>query len=314
MLRLFFLSLVIFWLFAATSPSQEPARIPPTPPPATIPAAPDYPDSTSGLEHLAKDIIKAQRENDGARAEALLRSLILPTPRLWYETTFGPTIARSEGMLYASATPNLPATLAGDFLNAQTQHFSHLEAHRYDKTCDDDAGELAFGILHARLEPIPLYELRFMVAGNQFLRMYAFVYVDGAFRFILPPKLEGNVFAYTYDSTSKSSAAPGSSSDPDPNAPRLRIGGPVQAAKIVYRVEPTYPEKARRERLQGTVTLHALITKDGSIRKLYVLKGYCSLAEASVLAVKQWRYKPTLLNGEPVEVDTAIQVIYQLQR
>lgn len=322
MLRLFFLSLVIFWLFAATSPSQEPARIPPTPPPATIPAAPDYPDSTSGLEHLAKDIIKAQRENDGPRAEALLRSLILPTPRLWYETTFGPTIARSEGMLYASATPSLPATLAGDFLNAQTQHFSHLEAHRYDKTCDDDAGEFAFGILHARLEPVPLYEIRFMVAGNQFLRMYAFVYVDGGFRFILPPKLEGNVFAYSYNSTPKSSAAvavgsdthPSPSSDSGTDLQRVRIGGPVQAAKIVYRVEPTYPEKARRERLQGTVTLHALITKDGSIRKLYVLKGYCSLAEASVLAVKQWRYKPTLLNGEPVEVDTAIQVIYQLQR
>ena len=316
MLRLFFLSLVIFWLFAATSPSQEPARIPPTPPPATIPSAPDYPDSTSGLEHIAKDIIKAQRENDGARAEALLRSLILPTPRLWYETTFGPTIARSEGMLYASATPSLPATLAGDFLNAQTQHFSHLEAHRYDKTCDDDAGELAFGILHARLEPIPIYELRFMVAGNQFLRMYAFAYVDGAFRYILPPKLEGNVFAYSYDSTSKSSTDSSytPASDSSSNRQRTKLSGQVQAAKITKSVRPEYPEKARRERLQGTVTLHALIAQDGALKKVYVLKGYCSLAEASLVAVKQWHYSPTLLFGQPVEVDTTIQVIFSLGR
>ena len=307
-----FLVLVIACLSALSSPSQEPARIPPTPPPATIAPAPDYPDSTSGLEDLAKDIIKAQKENDGARAEALLRSLILPTPRVWYETTFGPVIAKSEGMLYASATPSLPATLAGDFLNAQNQHFSHLEAHRYDKTCDDDAGEFAFGILHARLEPIPLYELRFITPDNRFLRMNAFAYVDGGFRFILPPKLEGNVFASGSNPTSKS--GPGSSSDSGPDTQRTTLPGQVQAAKILKRVQPEYPEKARRERLQGTVILHALIAQNGALKKLYVLKGYCSLAEASLVAVKQWRYSPTLLFGQPVEVDTTIQVIFYLRQ
>ncbi len=306
-----FVALVMACLFAPFSPSQEPARIPPIPPPATIAPVPDYPDSTSGLEHLAKDIIEAQKENDGARAEALLRSLILPTPRVWYETTFGPVIAKSEGMLYAWATPSLPATLASDFLNAQSQHFSHLEVHRYDKTCDDDAGELAFGILHARLEQVPIYEIRFLLSGNRFLRMYAFAFVDGGFRFILPPKLEGNVFASSSGITSPSS--PNSDSESGPDTQRAKLTEQVQAAKIVYQVPPTYPAKARHERLQGTVTLHALITKDGSIRKLYVLKGYCSLAEASVLAVKQWRYKSTLLNGEPVEVDTTIRVIFELR-
>ena len=294
MLRPLFLYLVLLiaCLFAPSSPSQEPARIPPTPPPATIAPAPDYPDSTSGLEHLAKDIIKAQKENDGARADALLRSLILPTPRVWYETTFGPVIAKSEGMLYASATPSLPATLAGDFLNAQNLHFSRLEAFRFDKSCDDYAGELIFGILHARLEPVPFYQIRFFTS-SQLLFMYAFAYVDGGFRFILPPKLEGDVFPA--------------------NKLRVKIQE-LQADRIVMKVHPEYPIKARLEKLQGTVLMHALIGEDGSLKKVYVLKGYCSLAEAALSAVKQWRYSQTIVDGQPAEVDTTLRIDFSLRR
>jgi outer membrane biosynthesis protein TonB len=56
-----------------------------------------------------------------------------------------------------------------------------------------------------------------------------------------------------------------------------------------------------------------LIGKDGSLRKLYVIKGYCSLSNSALKAVSEWRYAPTLINGSPVEVDTEIQVIYSLQ-
>jgi TonB family protein len=275
--------------------SQEEAKAPTPPAQSRVAGIPklDYPDSSSGLERLAKDIIKAQKENDGARADALLRSLLLPNPRAWYEMTFGPVIAKFEGALYESAAASIPATLAGDFLNTEKLNFSHLRAYRFDKSCDDDAGEYSFGILHARLQPVPLYEIRFLT-GNQFLRMYAFAYVDGAFRFILPPKLEADVFPAILKTL------------------RTKLSGKVQAAKVINRVQPNYPDKARHERLQGTVTLHALIAEDGSIKNLYVLKGYCSLAEASLAAVKQWRYTPTLLDGQPVEVDTTIQVIFSM--
>jgi protein TonB len=59
--------------------------------------------------------------------------------------------------------------------------------------------------------------------------------------------------------------------------------------------------------------MHVRIAKGGSIQQLYVLQGYCTLAQAAVDAVKQWRYSPTKLNGEPVEVQTVIDVIFQLQ-
>lgn len=100
---------------------------------------------------------------------------------------------------------------------------------------------------------------------------------------------------------------------PKPTGP-VRVGGNVQAAKIVNRVQPVYPPLARQTRISGTVRLHAIITKDGTIRELEVLSGHPLLQQAALDAVRQWRYQPTLLNGEAVEVDTTIDVIFSLNQ
>src|SRR5499427_10547023 len=100
---------------------------------------------------------------------------------------------------------------------------------------------------------------------------------------------------------------------PKPTGP-IRVGGNVQAARIVNRVQPVYPPLARQTRISGTVRLHAIISKDGSIQQLEVLSGHPLLQQAALDAVRQWRYQPTLLNGEPVEVDTTIDVIFSLNQ
>jgi len=100
---------------------------------------------------------------------------------------------------------------------------------------------------------------------------------------------------------------------PKPTGP-VRIGGQVQAAKIVNRVQPVYPPLARQTRISGTVRLHAIISKDGAIQQLEVISGHPLLQQAALDAVRQWRYQPTLLNGEPVEVDTTIDVIFSLNQ
>jgi len=94
----------------------------------------------------------------------------------------------------------------------------------------------------------------------------------------------------------------------------VRVGGNVQAARIINRVQPSYPPLARQTRISGTVRLHAIISKDGTIRELEVLNGHPLLQQAALDAVRQWRYQPTLLNGEPVEVDTTIDVIFSLNQ
>lgn len=99
---------------------------------------------------------------------------------------------------------------------------------------------------------------------------------------------------------------------PKPAVTRTRVGGAVQAAKLVNRVQPLYPPLARQTRISGTVRLHAIIAKNGTVEQLSVESGHPLLVQSALDAVRQWRYQPTLLNGEPVEVDTEIDVIFSL--
>lgn len=98
-----------------------------------------------------------------------------------------------------------------------------------------------------------------------------------------------------------------------PNVPqRVRISQGVTKGLLIHRVEPTYPPLARAARVQGEVILSAIIGTDGEIRNLQLVSGHPMLVPAAVDAVKQWRYKPYLLNGTPVEVETTVTVIFSL--
>jgi periplasmic protein TonB len=100
---------------------------------------------------------------------------------------------------------------------------------------------------------------------------------------------------------------------PPPSTPsRIRVGGNVQQANLIHMVQPQYPEIAKTAHIQGTVLLHAVIAKDGTIKQLQYISGPPLLMRSAMSAVQQWRYRPTLLNGDPVEVDTTISVVFTL--
>jgi TonB family protein len=94
---------------------------------------------------------------------------------------------------------------------------------------------------------------------------------------------------------------------------RIQVGSVMEAANLLTQVRPKYPPEAKKAGIQGTVVLSALIGKDGQVQNLEVVSGDPQLAEAAVEAVKQWVYKPTLVNGEPVEVQTTIDINFTLQ-
>ncbi len=93
---------------------------------------------------------------------------------------------------------------------------------------------------------------------------------------------------------------------------RVRVSQGVSQGLLIHKVQPAYPALARQARIQGTVVLQALIGKDGAIQNLHVVSGHPMLTGAALDAVKQWRYKPYYLNGEPVEVETTINVNFTL--
>jgi periplasmic protein TonB len=93
---------------------------------------------------------------------------------------------------------------------------------------------------------------------------------------------------------------------------RIRVGGNVEQAALIHQVLPQYPQIAKTAHISGTVILHAIIAKDGTVQELQYISGPPLLMRTAMDAVRQWRYKPTLLNGDPVEVDTTISVVFTL--
>lgn len=91
---------------------------------------------------------------------------------------------------------------------------------------------------------------------------------------------------------------------------RIRIGGNVQQARLVHQVNPVPPSDAIKNHVQGTVQLHVVIDIEGNVKQVDVLSGPPDLTTTATDAVKQWRYQPTLLNRDPVEVDTIVSVSF----
>lgn len=114
-------------------------------------------------------------------------------------------------------------------------------------------------------------------------------------------------------SSSSSLAAVPTLSKPVSTVQRVHISQGVTKGLLIYRLEPTYPPLAQQARIQGVVVLKAIIGKDGNIQNLQVVSGHPMLAPAAIEAVKHWRYKPFLLNGQPVEVETSVTVTFHVR-
>ena len=110
----------------------------------------------------------------------------------------------------------------------------------------------------------------------------------------------------------------GASAGTDSNAKKapkqLTVSPDVMQQNILTKAVPVYPPVAKKAKIQGTVVLSAVISKNGNVANLQVLSGPDELQQSSIDAVRQWTYKPYLLNGDPVEVKTTVNVVYSLKQ
>ena len=122
----------------------------------------------------------------------------------------------------------------------------------------------------------------------------------------------GGVSSGVFSEVSSTHSLPVLAKTPEPPAKRIRVAARVVEANLIHDVAPTYPPEAGRARIEGAVVLLAVIAKDGSVQDVRVESGLPLLAQAAIDAVKQWRYRPYLVNGEPVEVDSRITINFTL--
>jgi TonB family protein len=185
---------------------------------------------------------------------------------------------------------------------------TNLEAKTIDMTTTDREGNFSF-------KPLPAgnYELQVLKPGFEAYRVPQ-VSLDPGRDFSESFSLQVGAISQHAMVVANNSATsvPVEATSGKPS--RVSVGGTIQAAKIVTKVPPVYPESAKSAGISGTVVLHAVVGMDGKPLSLRVMNSQIDpdLARSAVEAVSQWRYTPTLLNGEPIEVDTTITVNYSL--
>lgn len=192
-------------------------------------------------------------------------------------------------------------------LNA-TIVMSNHDTNTIDMTTTDREGKFSFERL-----PAGKYELQVYKPGFQTYRQ-ADVSLDAGREFTAVFTLEVGAITEHVMVVPENSGRPVVTGKTSSESSRLAVGGSVEAAKLVTKVQPVYPESAKSAGVQGTVVLHAVIGMDGKPLSLRIMNSQVDpdLARSAVEAVSQWRYTPTLLNGNPIEVDTTITVNYSL--
>ncbi len=181
-------------------------------------------------------------------------------------------------------------------------------ADTIDMTASDRDGQFTFKAL-----PSGEYELKVLKRGFAAYRAPQVTLASGR-------DFSGNITLQVGSISEEVDVVPEGTAKPLPSTgaagkpPRLRLGGDIEASKRINQVQPVYPEAARSSGVEGKVILHAVIGMDGKPLSLRVMNSRIDpdLARSAVEAVSQWRYTPTLLNGEPIEVDTTITVNYSL--
>lgn len=259
---------------------------------ASTPVTNAYPDTTDGLRELLQQLVAAIQKGDTQETSRITQSLAVPDYKAWFAQVFGATTRGSVAELY-TASLRSPAPDVSDSLRGVVQEGkTNIRVKRFQPT-DDSLPEWYVRPLAAAMQkPTPLYRAdAYKDQESSWNFPGYFFYVDGGFRFV-------SLYAFR--------------DVPGVIPARIRVGGNVQAASITHFVQPTYPLDAKMKHIQGTVVLHAIIGKDGRITNLEFLSGPPELKKAAMDAIQKWIYKPTLLLGKPVEVDTTVRVEFRL--
>jgi TonB family protein len=286
---------LVFLLAATATLAQQPENNVRTSAPnaaaATAANSPSYPDTADGLRDFVQALIKAVENHDSQESALLTQSLIVPDYKTWFPQVFGPDTGGKMSELYEESLNKFSSNLI-DVIEDARKHKQKNVVITLLRTEDTAPVGRMQPIFQAMQNPVALYSVG-LGKGRQVPWNLAglFVYVQGGFRAVSLHALH---------------AIPGALPT------RIRLGPSAAVSRLIHRVDPAFPAEAKRKRPTGTVLVHIIIDYDGSVSDAEATSGDPMLTKAAVDAVRQWRFRPTALNGEPVQVDTVIGFVFSI--
>ena len=237
-----------------------------------------YQNDSEGLRRLLNDMLVAAKREDRSKLQSMIRETEIPNYQSWFTTNFGQEKGESWAEPY------------GRWLEKHETEFQELlvQLAQMDGEFATEKMDTAkrYDLLNGPLdEYLARWKRPTAAKGEQLVTIGDFFFVEGKFRW------DSNTQYFPFQKSKTASIAP---------------------AKLIKRVAPRYPEEARQKAIQGTVVLNVILRKDGSVSVQSVAEGDPLLSPAAIEAVRQWRYEPFVLNGQPVEVETKISVVFTL--
>lgn len=256
---------------------------------STVPL-PSYPESPDGLKKLIEDVFGVIKSGNNELATSYLSSLAIPNHNAWFVKTFGPAEGPRVEAKYEELLPQATSHIRQAFEYALKDARTDVRVTVLQKPAESGSG-LGRATIDAMVQPTPLYIADGASSQEKYpVSIGEFVYVDGGFRYLDQQVCQA-----------LSTAPP----------LRIRVGGNFQMAELVRKVKPTYPDEAKAAHTKGTVVLHVVLATDGTQKDVQLVSGEPVLGKAAVDAVRQSQYRPMLLNGNPVEVDTTISIEFR---
>jgi TonB family protein len=271
-------------------------------------------DERDDLHNLVTTALSAARGADQAKLEEIARSLMIPDFESWFSVTFGEELGAKLAAAYSTNFERdekwLPRLF--EWLAKQEGELEVEDANQLPRNMANSCGQ---ALMDTQKGNTVFYRVALRRKDDSRLSAVSsagyFALVQGAFR-RLDCKSLG---LQPTKPRARSVVGPREQSDLTKDVQgtpptRVKVGGNVQKAKLTERVQPKYPDEALQNRIAGIVRLHVILEKDGTVKRVEVVSGHPLLVQAAGDAVKQWRYQPTTLNGEPVEVDTTVDVMF----
>lgn len=244
-------------------------------------------ESADGLQSQLETIIAAATGDDSKHYGDLVSQLKVPDAPDWFSAAFGEEAGPKVAASYANSWGAYQDQITRIFQEVGKTHPKRV----FVKESSANSPSVSDPFLQAVLKGVKSRAVLYTAAAGKEREITTlpgvYVYAQGAFRIVN----WGAFYAL-----------------PNVKSPRIRVGTTVAMSQIIHQVNPTMSAEVREQQLQGTVVLHIVIDRDGNVSQVQPVSGPDLLIHDATEAVRQWRFRLTFLNGDPVEVDTTVNI------
>ena len=256
-------------------------------------AASPVPESAAGLQSQLETLLRVATSGDSKQFADRINELQIPENANWFATVFGEETGTRPASTYRMSWEVYKEQIKKMFHDVGTSKRGHVFVKEFPTSSGAPMDTFVRAILQNAKGPLVVYTAGAGKDRETDSLPGVYVYVQGAFRVV-----NWRTF---YDL-------------PNVKPIRIRVGSSVAQAQLVYQVNPILSAGARQEPGQRAVVIHTIIDRDGNVSLAEAVSGPAELIQSAVEAVLQWRFKRTVLNGDPVEMDTTFTITFSVGR